>query len=380
MAAAALAALAILRAAGPACAAPADDVRAVVDQAVRPLMKQYGIPGIAVGVTVGGRHYVFDYGVASKATWRPVDGATLFEIGSVSKTFTATLASYAGVTKKLSLDDDVSADFPVLRGTSFDRIRLLELGTHTSGGLPLQLPDDVANDAGAIAFYEHWKPAHAAGTHRLYSNTGIMLLGVVAAHRLGSDFDSAMRRAVFAPLGLHDTFLTVPPDRLPHYAQGYTSDDVPKRMTPGPLASEAYGVRTTAGDLLRFVDSNMDLIPVEEPLRRAIQRTHTAYYRLGAMSQDLIWEQYRDPVSLAALVRGNSNDVIFGDNAVVPIRPPSPPRRDVLINKTGSTNGFAAYVAFIPRRKTGVVLLANKSYPIEARVTTAYRILTRLRR
>jgi beta-lactamase class C len=98
------------------------------------------------------------------------------------------------------------------------------------------------------------------------------------------------------------------------------------------------------------------------------------------MSQDLIWEQYRDPVSLAALVRGNSNDVIFGDNAVVPIRPPSPPRRDVLINKTGSTNGFAAYVAFIPRRKTGVVLLANKSYPIEARVTTAYRILTRLRR
>jgi beta-lactamase class C len=55
-----------------------------------------------------------------------------------------------------------------------------------------------------------------------------------------------------------------------------------------------------------------------------------------------------------------------------------PPQEDVLINKTGSTNGFGTYVAFLPGKKIGVVLLANKRYPNEARVTAAHEMLNRL--
>lgn len=378
--AASLTAVIVLQAGVAAAAVRNDDVQAVVTQAVRPVMKQYGIPGMAVGVSVGGRHYVFTYGVASKATGKRVDDSTLFEIGSITKTFTASLVSYAQLTGKLSLSDEVSADLPSLRGTSFDAVRLVNLGTHTAGGLPLQFPDDVRTDADAIEYYRRWKPSHLAGTYRLYSNPSIMLLGVIAAKSLDEDFAAAMRRTLFMPLGLRNTFLTVSNDQLPRYAQGYTKAGKPRRLAPGPLAAEAYGIRTTAPDMLRFLDANMNLVPLGDTLRRAIINTHTGYYQIGAMTQDLIWEQYRNPISLSGLLQGNSDHVAFEENPVGKIDPPSRPQSDAVIDKTGSTNGFGAYVAFIPQRKIGIVLLANESYPIAARVTAAYSILTRLRR
>jgi CubicO group peptidase (beta-lactamase class C family) len=183
---------------------------------------------------------------------------------------------------------------------------------------------------------------HPAGTSRLYSNPSIMLLGVIAAARMDANFTTLMQRDLFAPLGLHHTFLDVPARLQSHYAQGYTDDDTPHRMSPGPLAPEAYGIRTTASDLLRFLDANMNELPLREPLRRSIIDTHTGYFRIGAMTQDLIWEQYRYPVAWSALLQGNSDQLI------------------------------------IPSEKIGIVLLANKAYPIDARIAAAYHILTRL--
>lgn len=363
---------------GNAAASQKSDVRAAVTQAVLPVMKRYGIPGMTVGVTINGSHYIFNYGVASKASGKSVDASTLFEIGSITKAFTASLVSYAQLTGKFSLSDKVSARVPFLRGTSFNNVRLVNLGTHTAGGLPLQFPDDVHTDDDAMKYYQRWKPSHPAGTYRLYSNPSIMLLGLISAKSMDADFVTLMQRELFTPLGLRNTFLVVPADQFSRYAQGYTADGMPRRMSTGPLAAEAHGIRTTAADMLRFIDANMDLANLEDKLRRAIINTHTGYYRLGAMTQDLMWEQYRYPVALPDLLQGNSEQVIFKENRVTTIEPPSRPECDVLINKTGSTSGFAAYAAFLPRRKIGIVLIANKSYPIAARVTAAYRILTLL--
>ena len=91
-----------------------------------------------------------------------------------------------------------------------------------------------------------------------------------------------------------------------------------------------------------------------------------------------MWEQYSYPVTLDRLLTGNSDKMLLEANPVAQLDPPLQPRDATLINKTGSTNGFSTYVAFVPAMKLGIVLLANKSYPITARVTAAYSILTQL--
>ncbi len=353
-------------------------VEGIVAKTIRPLMDRYGIPGMAVGIIVQGHPYVFDYGLASKAPDKPVTSDTLFEVGSVSKTFTATLASYAQVDGKLSLSDSASKYLPALRGSAFDNVTLVNLGTHTPGGLPLQVPDDVTNDAQLMAYFQNWKPAYAPGTYRTYSNLSIGLLGVIVATSMNEDFGALMHETLFAPLGLKHSFLDVPPDQMANYAQGYTKDGAPIRMAPGVLGAEAYGIRTTAADLLRFLEANLRMLTLEPKLQRAIVDTHTGYYQTGDMTQDLIWEQYSYPVTLDRLLAGNSDKMIFEANPAAKLDPPLQPQDATLINKTGSTNGFGTYVAFVPARKLGIVLLGNKSYPIAARVTAAYAILTRL--
>ena len=352
-------------------------VQRAVSAAVEPLMKADAIPGMAVGVVVDGKPYVFNYGVASRGSGAPVTETTLFELGSVSKTFTATLASYEATTGRLSLTAPVRTYLPELRRSAFGTVSLLNLATHTPGGIPLQVPDDIHDDAALMRYLYDWRPRYAAGTYRTYSNVGIGVLGLIDARAMGQPFDVLMERDVFAPLGMRHTYIRIPAKAMASYAQGYR-DGRAVRMTPGELWEEAYGVRTTASDMVRYIQANMDQLPLDRALAVAIARTHTGYFRDGLMTQDLIWEQLSYPASLNALLAANSAAMLFDATPVTAIVPPQAPRERVWINKTGSTNGFAAYVAFIPSERSGIVLLANKSFPIPERVALAHTILTAL--
>lgn len=353
-------------------------IESIVDGVIEPLMQQHGIPGMAVGIITPDGHQVFNYGVASKASQQPVTGDTLFEIGSISKTFTATLAAYAEVQGKLSLTDRVGKHLPLFEGSEFGKVSLSNLGTSVSGGMPLQFPDSVNNQEQMNAFFQAWAPAYAPGTYRTYANPSIGMLGVVTAEAMGEDFVTLMQDTLYPALGLSSTYLEVPEAARANYAQGYTKTDEPIRLAAGTLAAEAYGVRTTASDLVRFVEANIGRADVDEAVEQALRATHTGYYTLGAMTQDLIWEQYAYPVALDDLLAGNSAAVAYEPNAVTALTPPQPPQDNVWINKTGSTNGFGAYVAFVPQQEYGIVLLANKNYPMDARVTAAHQILTAL--
>lgn len=350
-------------------------LQAISDNAIKPIMDKYGIPGMAVAITVDGEDHIYNYGVVSKDTNKPVTAATMFELGSISKTFTVTLTSYAEVTGRLSLSDKASKYLPSMKGSPFGDVALMNLGTHTAGGFPLQIPDDVKTEKQLMDYFEAWRPSYEAGTHRTYANPSIGMLGYITAKSMQRDFAALMQDELFPSLGLKSTYINVPKSRVADYAQGYKRSGEPARMTPAILSSEAYGVKSTASDMIRFIDANMGLVDLDEKLRQAITNTHREYFDVGAMTQDLIWEQYSYPAKLTTLMENNSS-AMLKSIPVKQLKPAMEPRDDVWINKTGSTNGFGAYVAFIPKERVGIVILANKNYPNEDRVSAAYQILT----
>ncbi|MBL8899023.1 MAG: beta-lactamase [Planctomycetes bacterium] len=351
----------------------------IVNEAILPLLAEHDLPGLAVALTIDGERHLFHYGVASRGEpARAVTRDTLFEIGSVTKTFTAALVCYAEAVGALSLEDPASKHWPALQGSSFDVIRLLELATYTAGGLPLQLPDEVQGEETLLAYLRAWRPAHPPGTQRLYSNPSIGLFGHLAARSLGRPYEDLLQNLLLPQLGLHQTFVRVPPARLADYAQGHRADGSPIRVAPGVLDAETYGLKTTASDLLRFVEAHLEPRVDDPALQRALTATHAGYFALENFVQGLGWDLFADPVTLDTLLAGNSPQVLFEPNAVTELTPPQAPREDLLLQKTGSTNGFGAYVAFVPARRFGIVLLANKSYPIPARVRAAYQILLAL--
>jgi beta-lactamase class C len=356
----------------------ADQLETVVNAAVQPVMQAQNIAGMAVAVIVNGKPQYFNYGVASKETDSPVSEHTLFEIGSVSKTLTATLAGYAQATGKLSLADKASQVLPALRGSAFDNISVLQLGTYSAGGLPLQFPAEADSAEKMLGYYQQWKPVYPAGSHRLYSNPSLGLFGYLAAHSLGQPFDQAMEKTLLPKLGMKHTYLSVPGDQVALYAQGYNKDDKPVRVGPGALDAQAYGVKTSAADLVTYVQANMHPTTLEKPLQQAIALTHSGYYTVDDMTQGLGWELYTWPVTLDRLLAGNSTQMTMEAHPVQWLNPPLAEPKNQLLNKTGSTGGFGAYVAFVPSQDIGIVILANRNYPNSERVKIAHRILSSL--
>ncbi|SFU48821.1 class C beta-lactamase [Pseudomonas sp. OV546] len=356
----------------------ATDLRKVVDSHVEPLMQQQGIAGLSVAVVNKGKVQYFNYGVANKDKQQPVTQDTLFEIGSVSKTFTATLGGYAEASGKLQLSDKASQHLAALKGSAFDRISLLQLATYTPGGLPLQFPDAADNADAMIGYFQHWKPAYAPGAQRLYSNPSIGLFGYLSAQSLGQPFNTAMEKTLLPKLGLKNTYVSVPADKADAYAQGYDKQDKPVRVGPGALDGEAYGIKTSTQDLAHYVMVNMHPQTLEKPLQQAIATTHTGYYTVNGMTQGLGWESYPYPITLQALMDGTSTPMAMEPHNVKWLNPAQAQPANVLYNKTGSTGGFGAYVAYVPSRDIGVVILANKNYPNAERVKVAHAILSAL--
>lgn len=350
----------------------------VVERTVTPLMKAQAIPGMAVAVIYQGQPHYFAFGKADVAANKPVTPQTLFELGSISKTFTGVLGGDAIARGEISLGDPVTKYWPELTGKQWQGIRMLDLATYTAGGLPLQVPDEVTDNASLLRFYQRWQPQWKPGTTRLYANASIGLFGALAVKPSGMSFEEAMTKRVFKPLKLDHTWINVPKAEDAHYAWGYRDGNA-VRVSPGMLDAEAYGVKTNVKDMASWVMVNMAPDSLQDTsLKQGIALAQSRYWRVGAMYQGLGWEMLNWPVDAKTVVGGSDNKVALAPLPVAEVNPPVPPVNASWVHKTGSTGGFGSYVAFIPEKQIGIVMLANKSYPNPARVEAAYRILSAL--
>ncbi len=365
---------------GSALAATPEE--ALVAEAVNPtmtaLMHDQSIPGMAVAVIYKGQTYFFTQGLADVAGKKPVTRQTLFELGSVSKTFTGVLGGDAVARGEIALNDPASNYWPALSGKQWQGISLLHLATYTAGGLPLQVPESVTDAAALQTYYQTWQPAWTPGTKRLYANASIGLFGALAVKPSKMSFEQALTRRVLEPLKLSHTWVTVPASEQANYAWGYR-DGKAVHVSPGMLDAEAYGVKTSIVDMAGWLQANLQPDSIKDAsLKKGVAIAQSRYWQVGEMYQGLGWEMLNWPVSSRTLEQGADNKYALAAHDATAIAPPQPPVQASWVHKTGSTGGFGSYIAFIPEKNLGIVMLANKSYPNSERVKAAYRILAAL--
>lgn len=350
----------------------------IVNRTIAPLIKENAIPGMAVAVIYHGHPYYFTFGKADTQQNLPVTTQTLFELGSLSKTFTGVLGGDAIARGEIKLSDPASKYWSQLSGEQWHGVSMLHLATYTAGGLPLQLPDSVKDNASLLNFYQQWQPRWAPGVMRLYANASIGLFGALAVKPSGLSFNEAMHRRIFQPLNLANTWINVPASAEKNYAWGYKKDQ-PIRVSSGMLDAEAYGVKSSIKDMAAWVQANINPQSIEDrTLKQALMLAQARYWRFGSTYQGLGWEMYSWPAKRDIISSDSDGKVALAPSSGVEINPPSPAVAASWVHKTGSTNGFASYAAFIPEQQLGIVMLANTNYPNPQRVTAAFSILQSL--
>ncbi|MFW1841844.1 ADC family extended-spectrum class C beta-lactamase [Acinetobacter pittii] len=353
------------------------EIKKLVDQNFKPLLEKYDVPGMAVGVIQNNKKYEMYYGLQSVQDKKAVNSSTIFELGSVSKLFTATAGAYAKNKGKISFKDTPGKYWKELKNTPIDQVNLLQLATYTSGNLALQFPDEVQTDQQVLTFFKDWKPKNSIGEYRQYSNPSIGLFGKVVALSMDKPFDQVLEKTIFPELGLKHSYVNVPKTQMQNYAFGYNQENQPIRVNPGPLDAPAYGVKSNLADMLKFINANLNPQKYPKDIQRAINETHQGFYQVGTMHQALGWEEFSYPAPLQTLLDSNSEQIVMKPNKVTAIsKEPS----IKMFHKTGSTNGFGTYVVFIPKENIGLVMLTNKRIPNEERIKAAYAVLNAIKK
>jgi CubicO group peptidase (beta-lactamase class C family) len=322
---------------------------ATLDECVRGEMARWTVPGVAVGILRDGQRELYGYGVASLETGQPTRPETLFQIGSISKVYTATLIMRLVDEGKLALDEPVVTYLPDLKladDHARQTITLRHLLSHTSG-----LFGDYFDDFGlgddaltrAVATFDTLRQQFTPGALWTYCNTGFGLASAIIERVTGQPFETAMRERLFKPLGLERSFYFAHEAIVYPHAVGHNQlhpgadEHEVARLYPLPRwVNAAGGIISNVNDLLTFAEFH---------LRDGL--THDGTRLLEASSaQAMRQEQTRAANFAEGYGLGWALRTAGGEQVV---------------EHGGSTNGFQAILVLVPSRNFAIALLTNSS-------------------
>lgn len=304
--------------------------------------------GMNVGIVVGlidadGTQY-YSFGTKSLATKEKVDEHSVFEIGSISKTFTGILLADQVVKGKVKLDDPVQKYLPegVTSPTrNGEAIQLVHLSNHTSA-LP-RMPSNFnpANPANPFADYSEkamyefltgYALSRDIGSQYEYSNYAVGLLGHILAQQQKMTYEELVLKTITTPLDMKDTRVTLTPKMEKNLALGHSGAQQVENWDI-PTLGGAGAIRSTAVDMLKYLAANMGM--QKSDLYPAMQLSH---------------KNTRKDASQPVVGLGWHTTDVSGT---------------AVIWHNGGTGGYRTFTGFVKGGKKGVVVLANSTASVD---------------
>jgi D-alanyl-D-alanine-carboxypeptidase/D-alanyl-D-alanine-endopeptidase len=316
------------------------------DSAVLAIIRQRVAEKRSAGIVVGlldpdGHTRIVAYGDPGPGKLR-LDGNSVFEIGSISKVFTATVLAELVQEGTLSLDDPAQKFLPATVHLPTRGGKVITLGSlsEQNSGLP-RMPSnlDPANPANPYAdytvkqlydFLSSYQLTRDPGAQFEYSNLGVGLLGHVLALASGKSYEELERERVWNPLGMTHTAITLTPWMQEHLALGHDESGKVVSNWDIPTFAGAGAIRSTTIDMLKFADANLH--PERGPLERAMAFAHVE----------------RAP--------GSAPNVRIGLNWFNVYM-----RTDTIVRHNGGTGGYRTFIGLVPSHKTAVVIMTNSA-------------------
>ena len=296
-------------------------------------MENNGV-GVVVGVIDRTGQRVASYGRSGAENQRPLDGDTVFQLGSVTKGFTSLLLADMVARGEVGLHDPASKYLPpdVILNVNAREFTLYDLATHRSGlpSMPTNLdlngkpnPIEAYSEGDLYDFLRTYEPENAPGEVYTYSNLGVSLLGRLLADRARTTYEEFVTERVLEPLGMSDTSITLRDDQLARLAPGHSPYMKPIDTWEMATLQASGSLRSTANDMLKLIAACLE--PDSTPLAAAVGVQLLEGEPQAGQQAPLIW--------------GRLDDGTY--------------------RHSGGKAGYRSGVAFNPQTGIGAVVLAN---------------------